>query len=247
MPTYVIVNRAPTGYAGSAQAAAAWNAWFDSLGGHLADRGNPVFARRTLGDDTGTELGGYTLVTAENLDAAVVLAHNCPMLAEGGAVEVGELTLHNHGKHPAANVPNTADEEYTGRLSIDKSYVINASRHDVWQALVNPDRVSQWSGAPAQAGDRVGAQFSLWQGHLWGTITAVDPGRILEQAWHSVDMEQDEPTKVIFHLDDAADGGTVLHLRHDNIASAHNQRSFAAGWDDKYVGPLKRFVEGVRA
>jgi hypothetical protein len=106
----VIINRAPTGYAGSAKAADAWNAWFDSLGGNLADRGNPVFARRMLGDCTGTELGGYTLVTADDLDAAVELARDCPMLAAGGAVEVGELTLHNRGTRPAADMPSTAGE-----------------------------------------------------------------------------------------------------------------------------------------
>jgi uncharacterized protein YndB with AHSA1/START domain len=129
--------------------------------------------------------------------------------------------------------------------SIEKSYAINAGRHDVWQALVDPELVRQWSGAPAQASDQVGVRFLLWQGHLWGTITAAEPGRMLEQEWHSIDMEQDEPTKVTFRLDDAENGGTVLHLRHDNIVSASNQRSFATGWNEKYVGPLKRFVEGA--
>jgi hypothetical protein len=110
VPTYVIVNRAPTDYAGSAEAAEAWAAWFGSLGSSLVDRGNPVFARHTLGDRTGTELGGYTLVTAENLDAAVALAQECPMLAEGGAVEVGELTLRNRGTRPAVRAQDPADQ-----------------------------------------------------------------------------------------------------------------------------------------
>ena len=40
---------------------------------------------------------GYTLVTAENLAAALALAAECPMLAARGGVEVGELTLLNSG------------------------------------------------------------------------------------------------------------------------------------------------------
>ncbi|NKQ58626.1 hypothetical protein HFP15_37865 [Amycolatopsis sp. K13G38] len=95
---------------GSAEAAAAWTAWFDRLGENLADRGNPVFTRHTLGEDAGTQLGGYTLVTAENLDAAVALAKDCPMLAEGGAVEVGELTPLNRGTRAAADVSSTVGE-----------------------------------------------------------------------------------------------------------------------------------------
>jgi len=98
MATFLIANRPPKGYTGSADAMAAWNAWFERLGAHLVDRGNPVFERRTLGNcGTDTALGGYTLVTADNLAAAVALAESCPILESGGGVEVGELTPVNAG------------------------------------------------------------------------------------------------------------------------------------------------------
>jgi hypothetical protein len=103
MSTYVILNRAPKNYTGSAETAAAWNAWFERLGGSLVDRGNPVFKRSTLGNcSADTVLGGYTLITADNLEAAVALAQACPILASGGGVEVGELTLLNSGLHAMA-------------------------------------------------------------------------------------------------------------------------------------------------
>jgi hypothetical protein len=89
-------------YAGSADAMAAWNAWFQRLGPNLVDRGNPVFDRTALGNCGGdTVLGGYTLVNAENLDEAITLARTCPVLLEGGGVEVGELTILNSGLGPA--------------------------------------------------------------------------------------------------------------------------------------------------
>ncbi len=98
MPTYVIVNRTRPDYTGSPEGMAAWNAWFDGLGAHLADRGNPVVRRAVLGDAaTMTVLGGYSLVTADDLDAALALAASCPALADGGGVEVGELMLLNSG------------------------------------------------------------------------------------------------------------------------------------------------------
>ncbi len=46
MPTFLITNRAPKNYRGSADTMAAWNAWFEHLGANLVDRGNPVFASR---------------------------------------------------------------------------------------------------------------------------------------------------------------------------------------------------------
>jgi hypothetical protein len=44
-------------------------------------------------------LGGYTLITADSLDAAVALAEGHPLITRGGGVEVGELTLLNKGRH----------------------------------------------------------------------------------------------------------------------------------------------------
>lgn len=101
MSTYVIVNRAPAGYRGSPKSLAEWNAWFDELDVRLLDRGNPVFVRATLGCSAGeTALGGYPLITADDLDTAVAMAATCPALGYGGGVEIGELVELNRGTRP---------------------------------------------------------------------------------------------------------------------------------------------------
>ena len=102
MSTYLLAHRAPRDYRGSPEAMAAWNAWFEQLGPNLVDRGNPVFNRATLGAATSdTNLGGYTLIEADDLAAAVKLAEGCPMVGWGGGVEVGELMVLNAGRGPA--------------------------------------------------------------------------------------------------------------------------------------------------
>ena len=78
---------------GQSDAAAVWAAWFQEMGASVTDRGNPTFESASLGDcgeDTG--LGGYSLITADDLDAALALAKGCPALAAGGGVEVGLIT-----------------------------------------------------------------------------------------------------------------------------------------------------------
>src|SRR5215472_3520334 len=99
MPLYLIANRAPKGYRDSAESFAAWNAWFERMGDNLVDRGNPVLGERAslgnCGDDT--ELGGYTLITADDPEAAIALARGCPRLEQGGGVEIGRLTIVNEG------------------------------------------------------------------------------------------------------------------------------------------------------
>jgi hypothetical protein len=94
MPKYVFIYRLPTDYVpGGPDTVAAWAAWFDSMGQSLSDRGNPVFESTGLGScGKGTQLGGYSFVTAADLESAVALAKGSPALEAGGGVEVGVVT-----------------------------------------------------------------------------------------------------------------------------------------------------------
>jgi hypothetical protein len=92
MTTFLLSYRMPEGYVpGGAGATDRWRAWFDSLGDQLTNRGNPVFERSELGNcGPGTRLGGYSLITAPDLETAVSMAKGCPAVSGGsGGVEVG--------------------------------------------------------------------------------------------------------------------------------------------------------------
>lgn len=106
MPTYLVANRVPPGFTPSAEGFAAWNAWFERLGDHLVDRGNPAFTAISVGAcETDTALGGYTLITAESLDAATALVADHPLVSRGGGLEVAELTVLNQGRSLVGEQP----------------------------------------------------------------------------------------------------------------------------------------------
>ena len=93
MAEFIFTYRTPADYTlGTPDGIAAWNAWFQGMGSQLRDLGKPVSGRAAVGDSgDDTRLGGYSLVTAENLDEALTLAKGCPIVAAGGGVEVGQL------------------------------------------------------------------------------------------------------------------------------------------------------------
>jgi hypothetical protein len=97
MPTFVFTYRMPRDYVpGGPVTMSAWSSWFDSMGGSLSDRGNPVFESTELGScGEGTRLGGYSFVTADDLESAVALAKGSPAIEAGGGVEVGAVTVIN--------------------------------------------------------------------------------------------------------------------------------------------------------
>ena len=81
---------------GQAKAMEAWMGWFGSLGEAVVDGGNPVGRAWTVTQDGTVEGGGanpasgYSVLKAENMDAALVMARGCPVLSQGGSVELCE-------------------------------------------------------------------------------------------------------------------------------------------------------------
>ena len=76
---------------------AAWGAWLGGLGDALVDGGNPIGAVATISSDGTTShdggsnpVNGYSLVTAPDIEGALSLAKGCPILSNGGSVEIGE-------------------------------------------------------------------------------------------------------------------------------------------------------------
>lgn len=79
-----------------------WTAWFKDLGakGHLKDIGHPLEGsgsvvkgqQKTVTDGPFAEakdvVGGFSIVTARDIQQAVELSKGCPILESGGSVEV---------------------------------------------------------------------------------------------------------------------------------------------------------------
>jgi hypothetical protein len=74
----------------------AWTSWYGQLGQAVVDGGNPFGPSRSIAADGSTSDGapsgmtGYTILQADSLDAATQLAKGCPILTDGGTVEVYE-------------------------------------------------------------------------------------------------------------------------------------------------------------
>jgi hypothetical protein len=71
----------------SAEQMAAWGKWTEQAGSALVNLGEPVGAKTAIRDDGSTaeasDVNGYTIVEADDLDGAKALAADHPFLAEG--------------------------------------------------------------------------------------------------------------------------------------------------------------------
>jgi hypothetical protein len=93
MTKYVFSFRVPSGYVPHAETAAEWQAWFGGLGSALVDVGDAVSDYASLGEVGGSDsrMVAYSVVSAEDMDSALALAKDCPVMRVGGGVEVGPV------------------------------------------------------------------------------------------------------------------------------------------------------------
>ena len=93
MAKYVFSFRVPSDYAPNTDTPAEWRAWFGSLGPALVDVGNAVTGYASVGEvgGSGSRMVAYSVVSAEDLDSALALAKDSPVMRVGGGVEVGPV------------------------------------------------------------------------------------------------------------------------------------------------------------
>jgi uncharacterized protein YndB with AHSA1/START domain len=191
VPTYLLTNRVPADFTGSAAAFAAWTAWFDQLGDSLEDRGNPAFCSRALGDcGPGTVLGGYTLISADSLDDALALAQGHPLVGGGfgGGVEIGELTQLNKGRELITDPPAGPED---AEVPLEVSVRIAAPPQEVFGYLTDAAKYVQWMGTEAVLDPPDGPyRVKMSDGFAAaGTFTEVQAPRRVAFTWGWADDE----------------------------------------------------------
>ena len=101
MKKFVFIYRGgkiPTDPAEIQQAMQAWGNWMQSMGSAVIDGGNPVGKSTTVNRDGSVTpnggsnpIGGYSLIAAKDREDAITKAQKCPILAEGGNIELAEV------------------------------------------------------------------------------------------------------------------------------------------------------------
>ena len=73
-----------------------WMTWFGKLGANMVDGGFPFMDKAMAIDGTMTEptklsqLSGYSIISAENYEAALTVAMDCPAIKSGSIINVYE-------------------------------------------------------------------------------------------------------------------------------------------------------------
>lgn len=156
-------------------------------------------------------------------------------------------------RHVEAGAKGEAVMSELRSIHVEAEAVIEAACEQVWHALVADTRA--WWGAPyhrgaaqdieldAQPGGLLLERWADGGGAVWGTVTGLEPERLLEITG-PVGMPGPVAGVVRISLE-PRDGTTVVRLSHEAAGRVDEdtQRGYGLGWEDLLGVRLKAFVE----
>jgi activator of HSP90 ATPase len=121
-------------------------------------------------------------------------------------------------------------------MSIHKQVTLSATPSDVYEVLVDADRLSSLSAMSGVAGVALGDEFSAFDGHVVGRQIEFVEGERIVQTWRFPLWDDGVHSLVRFSLTEV-DGRTLLEIeQHGEPAEWHDH--IETNWPTFYLTPL---------
>lgn len=119
--------------------------------------------------------------------------------------------------------------------------MIKASPHDIFEALMDSKKHSQFTGDSAQINREVGGAFSAFGGYATGKNLEIIKDEKIVQAWRASDWPKDVYSTITFLLKPGANG-TKLMFSQKGIPT-DQAADVSDGRKTYYWQPLKEMLE----
>ena len=125
--------------------------------------------------------------------------------------------------------------------TIKQQVEFKASAKDVYEALMDSKIHSQFTGAKAQIENKVGGEFTAWDGYASGKNIELITGKKIVQSWRADDWVKGAESKLTIELSEQ-DGQTRLNFIQTGVPEEF-VKDIASGWQEYYWKPLKNYFE----
>jgi len=124
---------------------------------------------------------------------------------------------------------------------LTQTTVFKASADDVYDALMDSQKHSEFTGGKAVMSQKVGGKFTAYDGYIEGTNTELKPGKKIIQSWRATDWPKGHFSKVTYTLTKKG-GKTELKFKQEGVP-ADQYDAIKQGWVDYYWEPLKKMFK----
>ena len=122
--------------------------------------------------------------------------------------------------------------------------IIDTSPKIIYTTWLNSNGHSKMTGGVASISDKIGDNFTAWDGYIEGKNLELETNKRILQSWRTSDFEEADEDSQIEILLNEIDGQTELTLIHTNL-SEHGEQ-YKNGWDNHYFKPMKEYFSQIK-
>jgi len=126
--------------------------------------------------------------------------------------------------------------------TITQRQLIKAKPKQVYEALLDAGKHTEFTGSKATCDPRVGGKFTAWDGYIFGKNLKLEPGRRIVQEWKTSEWPNGYPPSIVEFTFKTTKNGTELTMVHSKVP-AEQADSYRQGWIDFYWKPLKEYFQ----
>lgn len=125
--------------------------------------------------------------------------------------------------------------------NIKQSATFKASLHDVYEALMDSGKHSQFTGGTADISRETGGRFTAFDGYSEGINLELVQDRKIVQTWRAGDWPKGHYSQVTFLLENSEDGARLTFTQ--TGVPEEQYEDISQGWRDYYWKPMKDMLE----
>ena len=124
--------------------------------------------------------------------------------------------------------------------TIEQTVSLPAKPVQVYDALINANKHSEFTGAEATCDPVAGGKFTAWDGYISGTNLEPQRARRIVQEWKTTECPPEYPPSRLEFTFSAAEDGTEVKMIHSDVPASQAD-AYRQGWTDYYWNPLKEY------
>ncbi len=125
--------------------------------------------------------------------------------------------------------------------TIEQTVFFKASPEEIYDALLDPRKHSEFTGSPATTSAKKGATFTAWEGYITGKNLELVKGKKIVQEWKTTEFPDGYPFSRLELTLTPKKGGTELKMVHSKVP-ADQVAEYTGGWKSSYWDPLKEYL-----
>ena len=124
--------------------------------------------------------------------------------------------------------------------TIKQKEFIPAKPVEIYDAFLNEEKHTEFTGAKATCDRRVGGRFTAWDGYISGTNVKLENGRRIIQEWRTTEWPKGYKPSILEFTFKPKGEGTEVRMVQTNVPATQAE-NYRKGWEDYYWTPLKKY------